>query len=295
MNPRTPSSPQSRGNATPCRPDWQPGMVAFLHKKEECSPEDVQELIHLRAVPFGAFGHPVIVLKRLSPKSTHVLITTVSAYSTGENNKNPCPPWKQRVHRYKRPEDFRSFLGSERVSDKYPALLLDPGKQFPKPNASWVYVQNVFVVPVNVLGVFARAPMPPGTILTMCPDSLDNLLCHMADKCKVWAHRQALLDALEPAKSGSSCPVVSVSAPLATDPLFSAAPAPTIHRPNSSTTISIWNSSLSFASVLRSSRSPPQQIQPAGPTVLWRQRQTQLPAARKPKEKPWEEKKNWRE
>ncbi|KAK0620205.1 hypothetical protein B0T14DRAFT_225737 [Immersiella caudata] len=123
-----------------------------------------------------ALGHPCIILDRLSPKSNHVLITSVSAYSVEQNGGQP--PWEQYHHRYKNPASFRSFSGCQRYNTNVPPLRLVDGQAMPKPKASWVYTENLYVVPLSVIGVFTKSK----TQLRMCQDSLDELMSFMANR-----------------------------------------------------------------------------------------------------------------
>jgi hypothetical protein len=122
-----------------------------------------------------ALGHPVIILDRISPESDHVLITSVSAYSVERNGG--LPPWEQFCHRKKNPESFRSFNGCERYNTSVPPLYLVDG-QMPKPEASWVYCESLYVVPLSVIGVFTKSK----TQLRMRPDSLEELMTFMSQR-----------------------------------------------------------------------------------------------------------------
>lgn len=134
----------------------------------------------------------MIVLRRLSEDSTHVLITPVSAYSWEMNGRQP--PWRQRHHKRKRRADFRSFEGSERVNNTRPFLCLQPGQAMPKESSSWVYIQSVWAVPITALCVFTK----PKTTLSMHPESLEELRQHMAAECSSWGEGLRKLDAAAP-------------------------------------------------------------------------------------------------
>ena len=131
VKPLIPSRPKGNNRSDSALSDRREGDIAYLRPAAEF-PESERAILkgrngyqggHLDAM---ATGHPVIVLRRLSEHSDHVLVTTVSAYSAGPSS-NFLAPWKQRYHRYKNPEDFRSFDGSELSNDKYPALRLEAG------------------------------------------------------------------------------------------------------------------------------------------------------------------------
>ncbi|AEO60866.1 hypothetical protein MYCTH_90096 [Thermothelomyces thermophilus ATCC 42464] len=296
------TQPRWRRDAAAGAPVWRPGMIAFLHKKKECYPEAIEDLISTGHLPHGALGHPVIILQRPSMQSTHVLITTVSSYCAEENNGSP--PWKQPRHRSKCPEDFRSFLGSERVSNTYQPLRLHPGKQFPKPSASWVYIQSAFVVPVCVLGRFFRPPMPRGMMLTMLPESLEDLRCHMAAKCKAWAECQERLLAAEAARLSLPAPLAAYTVPVPaaaaanpSSPSTSdeegepAATVPAARRPDPPLATSTPGPRIrSFAATLRGSGAALAPTSASALAVPWRRQGTS-----KHRDKPWKTRKNWRE
>jgi hypothetical protein len=173
------------------------------------------------------------------------LITTVSAYSSSAANRF-LPPWRQFYHRDKNPEDFRSFLGSDVVSEQYPPLRLRPGDRFPKPQTSWVWVQSAWVVPQHLLGRFTKVPgHAHGTKLRMLPESLENLCGHMAAVCLAWpdcqsrlavargAHEATLIAALGPAAPASpaapstpAAPSPSMASVSAGSPVSSPSPSP---------------------------------------------------------------------
>ncbi|KAK5654282.1 hypothetical protein OQA88_7459 [Cercophora sp. LCS_1] len=172
-----------------CNHTWAEGDIAFLRHEDEFSEEEYREL---RAptpgnprgyVHAGATGHPVIVVSRPSPTSTHVAITPVSAYSSSADN-NFLAPWKQWCHRFKNPLDFRSFEGTELApSTPYRSLTLLDDKSMPKPEASWVYLQSVWVVPVTVLKGFTKSRQG---LLRVSPDSMKSLRESMGRRCRTW-------------------------------------------------------------------------------------------------------------
>ncbi|KAK4034753.1 hypothetical protein C8A01DRAFT_18512 [Parachaetomium inaequale] len=203
-----------RPSKMPRCPRWREGDIAFLRHERDFSCQERAELLR-GYIPELATNHPVIVLRRLSERSTHVLITTVSAYASERNQG--LPPWRQRYHQEKRALDFRSFEGTERVSDHYPPLFLQPGQAMPKPQTSWVHIQSVWAVPITVLKVFTKTRTP----LSMRPDSLDELRRHMAAKCRGWRDAQRALAAAERALSG---PATHTLAVLAATPHSAAVP-----------------------------------------------------------------------
>ncbi|KAK4144548.1 uncharacterized protein C8A04DRAFT_27735 [Dichotomopilus funicola] len=189
-------------------PQWLEGDIAFLTQSENMSSKDFEELISRQGnkgnragyIPWRATGHPVIVLKRLSEDSTHVLITPVSAYSWERNGRRP--PWCQRQHQSKRQVDFRSFVGTERADDTRPFLRLQPGQTMPKNNSSWVYIQSVWAVPITALCVFTGSR----TVLTVHPESLEDLRQHMAAECTSWDDGLRRLAAAAPAPAPAPVP-----------------------------------------------------------------------------------------
>ncbi|EMR65572.1 hypothetical protein UCREL1_7449 [Eutypa lata UCREL1] len=134
--------------------EWKEGEIAFLKDHTEFSFSDSDNLIKPGQLQRGATKHPVIILKRHSPNSTYVLVTPVSAYGSGPDNKF-LPPWKQRRHQFRATDDFRAFSGSERPTNQRPDLFLEAGSM-PKPRVSWVNVQNVYLVPIRTLKFFDK-------------------------------------------------------------------------------------------------------------------------------------------
>ncbi|KAF6823143.1 hypothetical protein CPLU01_11578 [Colletotrichum plurivorum] len=136
--------------------DWREGDIAFLRPSTTFSELDYNCLIASNYLPSAATCHPVIILKRRGDDASHVLVTTVSAY--GCTSRGPSiAPWKQQCHGGKDVAAFRSFVGSERPNADRPLLRLQENQLMPKPKASWVYLQNIFVVPITVLGKFDKA------------------------------------------------------------------------------------------------------------------------------------------
>ncbi|KAK1755579.1 hypothetical protein QBC47DRAFT_300208, partial [Echria macrotheca] len=183
--------------------------IAWLDKATNFGAAERQELLDAAPgfprgyLPERATGHPVIVLKRLSGASTHVAITTVSAYSSGPANNN-LAPWKQRCHRSKKAFDFRSFAGSESSTNR-PLLHLGKGL-WGKPQTSWVYIQSVYVVPLSVLSPYHRSNVH----LQMAPASLNDLCAHIERDCRTWGDVMARLQRHEPA----SCTTPTLPTPF---------------------------------------------------------------------------------
>ncbi|KAH6856053.1 hypothetical protein B0I37DRAFT_442793 [Chaetomium sp. MPI-CAGE-AT-0009] len=207
---------------------WQEGDIAFLQPYTTFSPEDRRALIDRTPefpkgyIPVQATSHPVIILQRLSRGSTHVLITTVSAYGSGpENQYNP--PWKQRQHHAKARVDFRSFAGSELATDKFPPLALRPGQAMRKPRTSWVHIQNVWVVPLTVLCRFSG--VKGADVVGMTPESLGELRQHMTKRCSAWSACQMRLLAAEKSCSPGPSVVPVAAIPAAASAVVAVRPA----------------------------------------------------------------------
>ncbi|KAI3320316.1 hypothetical protein HD806DRAFT_547510 [Xylariaceae sp. AK1471] len=194
QQPRLSGHPLS--SRSPAR-SWQVGEVAFLKKADEFSQTERAELLASGRVHSRATGHPVIVLDR-SADSKYYIITTVSAYSSGEDN-NYLPPWKQAAHRRKNPNSFRAFVGSASPNGIKHLRLAD-NKQWPKPKTSWVYIQNPFLVPSSTLITYTKSRHQ----LRMAPDSLQDLLGVMDSKCLQYQQQKIELKL----KGGCSGPVV---------------------------------------------------------------------------------------
>ncbi|KAH8163566.1 hypothetical protein CIB48_g4698 [Xylaria polymorpha] len=167
--------------STPC---WQTGDVAFLKQAEAFNETERRELLDSRRVPTNATGHPVIILAK-SDDSRYYIVTTVSAYKSGEDN-NFLPPWKQEFHKRKDIGGFRAFEGSERPNKNFEFLRLADGKKWPKEKTSWVYIHNPSLVPVTTLLRYTK----PRTDLRMEPASLQDLLGHMEAKSRKFCEQK---------------------------------------------------------------------------------------------------------
>ncbi|KAI0553908.1 hypothetical protein F4679DRAFT_580078 [Xylaria curta] len=139
---RIPAGPKSM-------PHWQTGDIAFLKWAETFSQTEQVELLQTRRVPTRATGHPVIILA-CSNDSRYYIVTTVSAYGSGDYN-NCLPPWEQSVHKRKNINAFCAFEGSAWPNDKFEPLRLADNKQWPKVETSWVYIYNPYLVPATTL------------------------------------------------------------------------------------------------------------------------------------------------
>ncbi|KAI0449895.1 hypothetical protein F5B21DRAFT_519633 [Xylaria acuta] len=161
---------------------WQIGDIAFLKSADNFSDTERAELLESRRVHTNATGHPVIILAR-SNDSRYYIVTTVSAYASGEYN-NYLPPWEQRAHQRKDIDGFRAFEGSARPNNKFEPLRLADNKRWPKVETSWVYIHHPCLVPVTTLLRYTKSRSQ----LRMEPKSLQDLLGHMEAKC--WKFRE---------------------------------------------------------------------------------------------------------
>ncbi|KAK4222913.1 hypothetical protein QBC38DRAFT_518116 [Podospora fimiseda] len=197
---------------------WEEGDIAFFLKNET----------NKAGIPAKATGHPAIILARPSTSSSHALVATVSAYGSGDlTSGHYVAPWNNpRQHRYK-PDSFRSFAGSEVYagSPPRPVLRLRPGGNFPKPETSWVNVENVYVVRTEDLGVFTKSRR----FLQMEESSLVELRADMEKRCPLWAQRQRFLHSKEkkpvagaPTKPAAATQPAAPTKPAAITPLSSA-------------------------------------------------------------------------
>ncbi|KAK4466300.1 hypothetical protein QBC42DRAFT_144832, partial [Cladorrhinum samala] len=188
---------------------WEEGDIAFLRPYDEYTPLETKELIEPTQghryghMPVHATGHPVIILRRLSRHSSHVLVSTVSAYGSGSlTSGSYVAPWNNPRQRKHTANSFRSFEGCEiyRGPDALdrPALRLRHGGHLPKPETSWVNVQNAYVVPISVLSVFTKPRRGRSIVLLqMEQQSLQDLRSDMEQRCTRWAPLQMLLQSHE--------------------------------------------------------------------------------------------------
>jgi hypothetical protein len=147
------------------KPDtWQEGDIAYLKPHECFSEHDYRELIGSRFMHPGATGHPCIILKILP--AAQVVITTVSAYGSGDHNHNRAP-WLAKAAYSRDKKYFRLFEGSTPSSTALKPLSLAPGQQMPKPKASWLLIKNVYTVPLSVISRFTKPGK--GVFLKMTP------------------------------------------------------------------------------------------------------------------------------
>ncbi|KAI1422542.1 hypothetical protein F5Y12DRAFT_799466 [Xylaria sp. FL1777] len=152
---------------------WQPGDIAFLKQAEKFSQTERTDFLDSGRIRYNATGHPVIILGRSSDQRDYI-VTTVSAYSSGEYN-NYLPPWKQEFHKGKDINGFRAFEGSAKPNNNFQHLYLADGKVWPKFRTSWVYIHHTPVVPASTLISYDKARSQ----LRITPESLQDLLGHM--------------------------------------------------------------------------------------------------------------------
>ncbi|KAK4103300.1 hypothetical protein N658DRAFT_550016 [Parathielavia hyrcaniae] len=195
------------------------GDIAFLRHASTFSDAEKASLINRSAgkkghLPVGATGHPIIVLQYGGDKA---LVTTVSSYAWDQRR---LAPWNQQGHQRKARDDFRAFSGSERPNHVRDWLRLRPGQQFPKPEASWVYAQCAYVVPLSVIGRFDKVK---GSVLRMTDESLRDLFAHMEASCPTWSDCQSRFS---PAASASTSAPAFAPAPVAAASAFALQPTP---------------------------------------------------------------------
>ncbi|KAI0429326.1 hypothetical protein F5Y09DRAFT_356987 [Xylaria sp. FL1042] len=178
--------------------EWQPGDIAFLKQAERFSDTEREALLESRRVQKNATGHPVIILGR-SDDSQGYIVTTVSAYTSGDHN-NYLPPWKQEKHKGKDISGFRAFEGSVKPNNNFQHLYLEDGKTWPKPRTSWVYIHYRSTVPASALINYDKTKSQ----LRMTPESLQDLLDHMQAKSKDFRGRETTTNTKrEPSKRGA--------------------------------------------------------------------------------------------
>lgn len=156
--------------------NWRDGDVAFLKWSDQFNEEEKRGLLDSGQLHPRSTGHPVIILYR-SGDAKHYIVTTVSAYSSGEMN-GFLPPWEQAAHGRKFKDDFRAFEGSARPNNKFKCLRLKDSQQWPKPRTSWVFVKRPYLVPASALIIYTKAR----SRLSMTPESLEDLRQHMGHR-----------------------------------------------------------------------------------------------------------------
>ncbi|KAK7957905.1 hypothetical protein PG988_012753 [Apiospora saccharicola] len=170
---------------------WAAGQLAFLTSSERYNDEDYCNLIQSKEIPPKATNHPCVILRR-DQGSDYCIITPVSAFSASEET-NFLPPWKQRFHQKKARQHFRSFRGSESSSSSSDSIAssndpcsqlleLRDGRTMPKPKASWIYIEHIYVVPVHLLIPFRKpgGGWEPREPRQLTDDSLAALKKHIA-------------------------------------------------------------------------------------------------------------------
>ncbi|KAK8010098.1 hypothetical protein PG990_009063 [Apiospora arundinis] len=174
---------------------WEAGYLAFLTHFETWNQNDRDNPIRSKAVDRKATNHPCVILERF-PDSDHCLITPVSAFNATEET-GFLPPWKQPWHGKRKPKTF-GLSAAQRA-----LLELRNGRTMPKPRASWIYIQHIYVVPVHLLILFKK----PGQGLKSEPReprqltqaSLHNLRAHIQNECSIF---QKQINALHQLRRG---------------------------------------------------------------------------------------------
>ncbi|OIW26638.1 hypothetical protein CONLIGDRAFT_672160 [Coniochaeta ligniaria NRRL 30616] len=195
---------------------WQEGDIAFLNDSERYNNREYDELIDSGYMHPGATGHPCIILKMLP--GDRVVVTTISAYGSGVHNQHAAP-WISKRCYSKDERFFRSFQGSECSRNNLKPLQLIPGQEMPKPETSWLFIKNVYDVPLSVIGRFTKPCNK--VLLKMTPESLADLRLDIASRSPNYDSRWGFVDTRECIKKGSTSttkgqPRAMLEAPAAT-------------------------------------------------------------------------------
>ena len=111
---------------------WRGGDIASLKPERLFSPDQYNALLAPRAgstrgyLDAQACGHPVVIVLRLSKRSTHAMITPISSHGSGHTAL--ALPWARRRNRHKDAEHFRAICDTPRPSTRREALLLESGR-----------------------------------------------------------------------------------------------------------------------------------------------------------------------
>ncbi|KAK0724246.1 hypothetical protein B0H67DRAFT_567514 [Lasiosphaeris hirsuta] len=197
---------------------WRTGDIVSLKPARCFSQDDYGRLLapgprSTRGyLPAQVCGHPVIILLRLSEKSTHALITPISAHGSGTLKRHDTfalgLPWARPSTKHRNKEHYRAFDGTPRPSTHRDALYLETqDMSLPMPDKSWVYIQSVWVVPLSVLRRFAS-----GRRLRVHRDSLIDLRAHMSEACGLWKEHTARLRRFEPSAVPAPAPAPATAA-----------------------------------------------------------------------------------
>jgi hypothetical protein len=190
--------------------NWKEGEIAFMKPWNLFTQQDTEGLIDTGYLDAGATGHPVIILRRHSMDSTHVMVTLVSSFGSGRHN-NFLAPWRQSKYSWVAPNYIRSFKGSPRYDAQKNHLNLKDGRNMPKYTTSWVNIQNVWVVPISVLQNFDKSDVR----LCMTTESLADLRRDIS--ANTWDIKHILADSRLKLKSspitGARVPNMPLQAP----------------------------------------------------------------------------------
>jgi hypothetical protein len=198
---------------------WRAGDIASLKPARLFSPDQHDALLAPSAgstrgyLDAQACGHPVIIVLRLSKRSTHALITPISSH--GSCHTALSLPWARRRNKHKDPEHYRACCDTPRPSTRREALRLEGGEILPMPTASWVDIQKVWVIPLAVLRLLSTDG-GPRWVPRLQRDSLIDLSAHMSEECGRWKEHMRRLRSVEP--SPAALPVaVAISPQRASD------------------------------------------------------------------------------
>lgn len=178
---------------------WQEGDIAYLKPHTDFDRLAHKELITSNRMNPGATGHPCVILKVLP--GDRIVVTTISAYGSGDHNNHAAPWISKRC--YSRDQWwFRSFKGSECSNNNLKPLQLIPGQAMPKPKTSWLFIKNVYDVPLSVIGRFTKPRN--GKLLKMAPDSLADLRKDIASRSPYYKSHWGFVNTPSHMKRGST-------------------------------------------------------------------------------------------
>jgi len=192
---------------------WRGGDIANLKPARLFSPDQYNDLLAPGAgstrgyLDAEACGHPVIIVLRLSKRSTHAMITPISSHgsgrTTGPESISFNLPWARRRNKHRKAEHYRAICDTPRPSTRREVLRLEGDATLPMPTASWVDIQKVWIVP---LGVLRRFSIDGGQhwVPRLQRDSLVDLRAHMSEECARWKEHMRRLLSVEPTPAALS-------------------------------------------------------------------------------------------
>jgi len=148
-------------------------------------------------------------------------------------------PWDRKRNVHKKAGHYRALCESPRPSQRYDALKLEEGASLAMPHASWINIQKVWVIPLELLRPFSANGWPC-CLPQLQADSLIDLKYHMSADCRRWREHIQKLRAAEPIKPDPT-------------PLFS----PSVHAQGDSTLAGEAAVARSWAAVLLAAPTSP--------------------------------------